>query len=59
MFEEDRMIETETNKWNYEVLSNIYPSRRHHKLDEWHTLCDWIESLPYGDLIVEKEKQDV
>ncbi len=44
---------------NYEVLSNIYPSRRHHKLDEWHTLCDWIESLPYGDLIVEKEKQDV
>ena len=31
---------------NYEVLANIYKSRRHHKLDEWHTLCDWIESLP-------------
>lgn len=31
---------------NYEVLANIYKSRRNHKLDEWHTFCDWIESLP-------------
>lgn len=37
---------------NYEVLANIYKSRRHHKLNEWHTLCDWIESLPYSELIV-------
>lgn len=36
---------------NYEVLANIYKSRRHHKLDEWHTLCDWIEELPYSELI--------
>lgn len=36
---------------NYEVLTNIYKSRRHHKLDEWHTLCDRIESLPYSALI--------
>ncbi len=36
---------------NYEVLANIYKSRRHHKLDEWHTLCDLIESLPYSELI--------
>ena len=36
---------------NYEVLANIYKSRRHHKLDEWHTLCDRIESLPYSVLI--------
>ena len=36
---------------NYEVLANIYKSRRHHKLDEWHMLCDWIESLPYSELI--------
>lgn len=36
---------------NYEVLANIYKSRRHHKLDEWHTLCDQIESLPYSELI--------
>lgn len=27
---------------NYEVLANIYKSRRNHKLDEWHTFCDWI-----------------
>lgn len=36
---------------NYEVLANIYKSRRNHKLDEWHTFCDWIESLPYAELI--------
>ena len=36
---------------NYEVLANIYKSRRHHKLDEWHTFCDWIEQLPYSELI--------
>jgi len=42
---------------NYEVLANIYKSRRHHKLDEWHTLCDWIESLPYSELITGKEER--
>ena len=36
---------------NYEVLANIYKSRRNHKLDEWHTLCDWIEELPVSELI--------
>lgn len=36
---------------NYAVLKNIYHARRNHKLDEWHTFCDWIESLPYSDLI--------
>lgn len=36
---------------SYEVLANIYKSRRHHKLDEWHTLCDWIEGLPYSKMI--------
>ena len=36
---------------NYEVLANIYKSRRNHKLDEWHTLCDFIEELPYSELI--------
>ena len=36
---------------NYEVLANIYKSRRNHKLDEWHTFCDWIKDLPYSDLI--------
>lgn len=41
---------------NYEVLANIYKSRRNHKLDEWHTLCDWIESLPYSELITSEKK---
>lgn len=36
---------------NYEVLANIYKSRRNHKLDEWHTFCDWIDVLPYSALI--------
>lgn len=36
---------------NYEVLANIYKSRRNHKLDEWHMFCDWIERLPYSELI--------
>lgn len=36
---------------NYEVLANIYKSRRNHKLDEWHTFCDWIERLPYSEII--------
>lgn len=36
---------------NYQVLRNIYHSRKNHKLDEWHTFCDWIESLPYSQLI--------
>lgn len=36
---------------NYEVLANIYKSRRNHKLDEWHTFCDWIKDLPYSELI--------
>lgn len=43
-----------TVQMNYEVLANIYKSRRNHKLDEWHTFCDWIEGLPYGELIVEE-----
>lgn len=36
---------------NYEVLANIYKWRRNHKLDEWHTFCNWIEELPYSELI--------
>ena len=45
---------------NYEVLANIYKSRRNHKLDEWHTFCDWIEELPYSEIITgyEEEKNE-
>lgn len=41
---------------NYEVLANIYKSRKHHKLDEWSVgFMDWIKSLPYSELITGKE----
>lgn len=42
---------------NYENLINMYYARRSHKLDEWHTFCDWIRSLPYAsELILIKEE---
>lgn len=41
---------------NYEVLANIYHSRKNHKLDEWHEFCKWIESLPYSELITGGEE---
>lgn len=41
---------------NYEVLRNIYHARKNHKLDEWHTFCDWIETLPYSELITGGEE---
>ena len=41
---------------NYEVLRNMYHARKNHKLDEWHTFCDWIETLPYSELITDVNK---
>ena len=41
---------------SYEVLANIYKSRKNHKLDEWRDFCKWIESLPYSELITGEEK---
>lgn len=48
---------------NYEVLANIYKSRKSHKLDEWIDFCKWIENLPYSELITgvattEKQKEE-
>jgi len=44
---------------NYENLINMYYARKNHKLAEWHTLCDWIKSLPYAEeLILIKEKSE-
>lgn len=40
---------------NYEVLSNMYHSRKNHKLDEWREFCKWIEELPYSELIIGEE----
>ena len=37
---------------NYETLINIYKSRKHHKLDEWRSFCDWIKTLPYANEII-------
>lgn len=50
---------------NYEVLANMYKSRKNHRLDEWHVFCDWIKALPYSELITgildypEADKNDV
>ena len=44
-----------TVELNYEVLVGMYRDRKNHKLDEWHTVCDWIEQLPYSWLITGKE----
>ena len=41
---------------NYEVLRNMYTSRKEHKLNEWREFCAWIETLPYAELITGKEK---
>lgn len=43
---------------NYEVLANIYKSRKDHKLDEWRNFCKWIEELPYLELIAGKTKEN-
>ena len=40
-----------TVQLNYAVLKNIYHARKNHKLDEWHSFCAWIETLPYSELI--------
>lgn len=37
---------------NYEVLYNMYMWRKNHKLDDWHTFCDMIETLPYADILI-------
>ena len=44
-----------TVMFNYQVLANIYPSRKNHKLQEWRDLCEWIKTLPYSELITLEE----
>ena len=41
---------------NYEVLANMYKSRKHHKLDEWRNFCEWVKQLPYSELIIGREE---
>ena len=40
-----------TVQLNYQVLKTMYFARKNHKLDEWHTFCDWILTLPYSEII--------
>ena len=47
-----------TVQLNYEVLNTMYHARKNHKLDEWHTLCDEIEKLPYSEFITMNFKED-
>jgi hypothetical protein len=42
-----------TIQLNYEVLHNMYHSRKNHKLDEWRTFCEWVEGLPYSEIITD------
>ncbi len=44
-----------TCSFNYETLINIYYARKDHKLAEWHTFCDWIKTLPYGEELIVAE----
>lgn len=43
---------------NYEVLANIYKSRKNHKLNEWREFCQWIEQLPYSEIICIQSRLD-
>lgn len=42
---------------NYEVLVGMYRDRKNHKLDEWHTFCDWIKALPYSEIIIGEDEE--
>lgn len=50
-FEQKRTVQL-----NYQVLKNMYHSRKNHKLNEWHTLCAWIEKLPYFMEVCDEEQ---
>lgn len=49
-------LQTRMFDCNYQTLRNIYFSRRNHKLEEWHTFCDWIKKLPYAEELITDEK---
>ena len=52
-------LQTRTVTMNYENLRNMYFARRNHKLQEWHTFCDWIKTLPYGNELICIEKENM
>jgi hypothetical protein len=51
-------LQTRTCMISYAALRNMYHARRNHKLKEWQTFCDWIETLEYSELITGKEKEN-
>lgn len=62
-----RLVQILPNAWNqkrtitlnYAVLKAMYHARKNHKLNEWHTLCAWIEQLPYAHELLEIDKNEV
>ena len=48
-------LQTRICKISYEALRNMYHARKNHKLKEWRTFCEWIETLPYSEFITGKE----
>lgn len=48
-----------TVQLNYAVLKNIYHARKGHKLDEWNQFCQWIEGLPYSELITNNGNEEL
>ena len=58
-----QLLPSSYNQWatvqlNYEVLANMYHSRKAHKLDEWREFCKWVESLPHSELITGDSNAD-
>ena len=51
-------LQTRMFDCNYATLRNIYHQRKNHKLTEWHTFCDWIESLPYSKELLTDGKEN-
>ena len=45
-------VQTRTVTMNYAVLRNIYFQRKNHRLNEWHSFCNWVKELPYGKELI-------
>lgn len=48
-------MQRSTLSLNYETLANMYHWRKDHRLQDWHTFCDWIKTLPYSEIITGEE----
>ena len=50
-------MQQRTVMFNYETLVGLYRDRRNHKLYEWYTFCDWVETLPYIELVIGEREE--